>query len=117
MYFRQVADFNIDIYIFKGNKTYETSDMSLPSSDSFCLITSHILCSLSVIFLPHFVTGNNCYVVGEVGAKNWRLIQGNLCNCNHLNLGGIVIHEFPTRNGNPSVQQFTHLRSDTSGKL
>ncbi len=41
MYLRQVSGFNIHI-ILKRNKTSETSNMSLPTSDSFHLITTHI---------------------------------------------------------------------------
>ena len=40
--------FNIDIYIYWNDyKTSETSNMSVPISDSFCLISSHILLFLS----------------------------------------------------------------------
>ena len=43
MYFRQVAGFNIDInIIFIWNKFSKTSNMFLPISDSFYLITSHV---------------------------------------------------------------------------
>ena len=36
--------FNIDIYVYLNQyKTSESSNMSLPTSDSFCLITTHIL--------------------------------------------------------------------------
>ncbi len=40
-YLWQVSDFNIDIR-FKWNNISETSNMSLLTSDSFCLIMSHL---------------------------------------------------------------------------
>ena len=41
-FLQQVSGFNIDIsIIYEWNKTSETSNMELPSYNSFCLITSH----------------------------------------------------------------------------
>ena len=45
MCLRQVSGFNIDIlHILKRNKTSETSNMSQPTSDSFCLIATQMVC-------------------------------------------------------------------------